>query len=106
MRVTLGYAWAGHQPDTTIEVDDVVGRMLLHSGKARRPDVEDAPPLDYMTVSQLRAYASDHEIDIPSDVRKRVEIADVIRTALQARASHPEGTPANGDDHQEATDVR
>lgn len=42
MLVTLAYQWNGHEPDTTLEVDDETGRSLLRSGRARigkrRPD--------------------------------------------------------------------
>lgn len=49
MHVTLAYPLTVevdgevvvHQPDETIEVDDVKGRRLIHDGKARAAAVED-----------------------------------------------------------------
>lgn len=35
MKVTLAMPFDGHQPDDTIDVDDVTGRDLLRSGWAR-----------------------------------------------------------------------
>jgi hypothetical protein len=38
MKVTLAYAYEGHKPDDTIEVDDLAGRTLLREGNARAAD--------------------------------------------------------------------
>ena len=35
MRITLAYPHDGHEPDDTIDVDDEVGRRLVHDGRAR-----------------------------------------------------------------------
>lgn len=114
MRITLAYPWEGNPPDTTLEVDDVLGRRLLRDGKARAAaasveehdnDVEQNLELDLdeATISELRRYARLVGIVLAPEVRKRAEIIDAIRAA---RAAEPESTPDAGDDHQEATDVR
>lgn len=43
MKVTLAYPWSDdqgktHKADTTVTVDDTVGRSLIHDGKARLAD--------------------------------------------------------------------
>lgn len=121
MRVTLGYGWDGHAPDDTIEVPDSVGRRLLREGKARRADDEVAaereaadavpeapaqpaePHFLKMTLSELRAFAEQHEIDIPTDVRKRPAIAELVRAAW-TRESAP--APDAGTETEEAPDGR
>lgn len=49
MLVTLALAWEGHEPDETIEVDDIVARRLLHDGFARAAETEPAPEGDSIT---------------------------------------------------------
>lgn len=121
MRVTLGYTWDGHAPDATIEVPDAVGRRLLREGKARRADDEVAaereaaehapapvvprpePHFSKMTLSELYAFATQHEIDIPTDVRKRPAIAELVRAAW---TRDPEPAPVTGTETEEAPDGR
>ncbi len=46
MKVTLAYPHDGRRPDDTVDVDEQVGRRLIHDGKARPPDPDDPPPDD------------------------------------------------------------
>lgn len=38
LRITLAYSHDGHAAGKTIEVDDDVGRQLIHDGRAVRSD--------------------------------------------------------------------
>lgn len=84
-RVTLGYAWEGHQPDTTLELDEVTARRLLREGKARLAPDEAPPPidLDHATVAEMREHARRHGIVLAPSARKRADIVDAIRAADQ-----------------------
>ena len=49
MQVTLAYEFDGFAPDETVEVDDLVGRELLRTGRARPADLRDA------TIDEVKA---------------------------------------------------
>ena len=87
MLITLAYPHFLGMPDETVEVDDEVGRALVRDGVARLPcpDV-----LDGMTVPELRAYATDHGIDL-GDATRKADIAAAIRDA--EKASIPPQSP-------------
>jgi len=80
VRITLAYTYDGHDADATIEVDDQVGRQMVHDGAARLPDQAD---LADQSAAELRAYALDHGIDL-AGARSKVDIAETIRAAEEA----------------------
>lgn len=81
MKITLAYPFEGHDPDTTIEIDDVRGRRMIRDGKARRADI--GPD---SKASDLKEYAEKANIDLTGK-RSKQEILTAIERAEQTRAS-------------------
>lgn len=103
MRVTLAYAVLGHPPDTTLELDEQLGRRLIRDGRARAatdetPLAPDPPPradlavwsaeeirsLRRMTIVQLQAFAAEHFIDLGSAVRRKEILAALEASSIPA----------------------
>lgn len=103
MRVALAYPYDGHPPDAVVDLERRLALRLIGEGRARRaPELEPtAPPAketeatQYSTVSQLRAYAAAHGIELPKRA-KRTELLEVILETEKTRATETE-TPGTGD---------
>lgn len=81
IRITLAYPYEGHDPDTTITVDEATGRRMVREGWARHAEV--GPD---SKVADLKAYADKHGIDV-TGLRSKAEYLAAIETAEQTRAS-------------------
>lgn len=81
MKITLAYPYEGHAPDTTITVDDAVGRRMIRDGRARHADIGPGSK-----VADLRAYAEKNQIDL-AGARSKADILTAIARAEQTRAS-------------------
>lgn len=90
MQVTLAYEFDGFPPDETVEVDDLVGRELLRTGRARPADLTDAT-IDEVkaavgTSPELARAALDAERARPSP-RKR--LVAHLETVADPASGHP-----------------
>lgn len=93
MLVQLAHPFDGHGVGDTIDVDEVLGRNLLHDGYARLPD------LDGRTKAELEELARAEGVPIPAGARK-AEVVDALKAAGHADpssvSSTDEGAPADG----------
>jgi hypothetical protein len=99
MRVTLAVPYDGHAPDTTITVDDQVGRQLIRDGWARLPGVAD---LSSLSVAELKAHAQRNGIDLAGASRKADIVAAVEAAQTRAISTTTVLSPATGADTEEA----
>lgn len=93
MRVTLAYPYQGRKADTTITVDDHVGRNLIRAGRARPA----TGPAGDASVAELRAYADKAGIDL-GGAKKKTDILAAIEAAEQTRVTTTTVLPAPGTD--------
>lgn len=122
MRITTAYPWEGFPPDTTLDIDDVLARRLVHDGRARvaaddaalgeppNPEIppDETPrevPVAYWTNAQLdayaAAYATEHDAPLFDGPMNRKQKAAVVEAAIEAtRETEHASTAGDGGNNQ------
>lgn len=77
MHVVLAYPYGDHSPDETVDLPADVAKSLIRSGRARHPDHDS---LEDESVTELRAYARNHGIDL-GGAKRKAEIVAAITAA-------------------------